>query len=161
MCLLDLLDGAGGEFVAKFVADISGMTFDPVPGDFVTGDCSIKSAPEVIIFNRFLILGAPTVTFPIPNPAGNTLTQVFGVGEEIHFTLFLQSSKCFNGSLEFHAIVGGGRGTAGKFTRMWAKLQDCCPAARTRIAMACAISVNGDFFHVRKKLNHESKQMAE
>ncbi len=144
----DFGDGFVGEEVAAFVAGVASVAFDPLPLHFVLCYGEVKGAPEVGVFDGLFGFGPPAVSFPTGQPTGDAAFQVGGVGEEFDVARFFEGAEGFDGGLKLHAVVGGGRFTTAEFAHVRAVCKGRRPAAGARIAVATAVGVDDDFFHV-------------
>src|SRR6202023_4347030 len=104
----------------------------------------IKPLPEVDVLDRLLVRGAPAVLLPAMDPAGDALTDILAVGVEIDGARLLQGFERRDRRHQLHAVVGGMRLAALQFLFDIAEFQDRAPAARTGIARASAVGVDGD-----------------
>src|SRR5215831_4699895 len=132
------------EFIGALVLRVAGMTFDPVPMHLVVAERLVETLPEIDIFYRFFIRGAPSVFLPAVDPHGNAVLEIFTVRVKVDGTWPFERFQGGNRGHQFHAIVGGVRFTAFEFLFVIAENEDGTPTAGARIAGACAVSVYGD-----------------
>src|ERR1700731_1668094 len=102
--------------------------------------------PEILIRNRLLATGAPTIHFPLMNPLVDPVLDIVGIGHNLYLAGFLQSTQPFDGSFEFHSIVGGLLFAAEDFALSRAIPQDARPTARAGIADTGAVRDELDLF---------------
>src|SRR5664280_2428854 len=105
-----------------------------------------KLSPQVIVFHRLALSGAPVVGLPPRQPFGNALAQVFGIGEKSDFAGLFERRQGREGRLEFHSIVRGGRFTPGEFAHVGTIAKQSSPTAWSGIAVTCPVSVDRYLF---------------
>src|ERR1041384_4759590 len=86
----DFLDLRSRKLVAALVVRMTGVSFKPIPGDAVPGGNVIQLAPQVIVLDGLALGSSPVVRLPNPQPSGNALAQVLGVGEKGYYAGLLK-----------------------------------------------------------------------
>src|SRR5258708_28415799 len=112
--------------------------------DLVRRARGVEALPQLDILPRLLVGGAPAVLLPAVDPLGDAVAHVDAVGEEAHAAGSLQRLQSLDGRHQLHAVVGGGRITAGEFAFAAPSLrlldaEDRAPASRSRISAPAAI----------------------
>src|SRR4051812_5640719 len=72
------------ESVCPLVLGMAGVAFYPVPFYLVTRRRPVELAPEVLVFHRLLVRGAPAAALPARDPLRDALHHVERVGVEPH-----------------------------------------------------------------------------
>src|SRR5258707_11909195 len=128
---------------------MAAVTPHPDPVDLVRRARGVEALPQLDILHRLLVGGAPAVLLPAMDPLGDAVTHVDAVGEKAHAARSLQRLQSLDGRHQLHAVVGGGRITAGEFAFAAPSLrlldaEDRAPAARSGISAAGAIGEDLD-----------------
>src|ERR1035441_7889305 len=93
--------------------------------------------------------------------------DILGVGDHLHFALFLERLQALDRRGEFHAVIGGVLLGVPDFLLQFVEAQDGGPTAGSGIAEAGAIGDKLNFFHgartgsVLKKASTRSRMAAE
>src|SRR5476649_2800911 len=125
-----------------------GVALEPVPGDLVARSLFVQRAPEVVIFHRLLRLGLPPIDLPAMNPGRDAVFDVIRVRVEIDQAGSLERGEGLDGSLEFHPVIRRRRDSAADFLGLSVTGQRRRPSAHAGVALASAVSMNDDVFHV-------------
>ena len=103
---LDRLCGGERELIASFVFGVSCMAFDPSGGDLVSLALFRKRLPEVLILHWFAACGSPALGNPVLQPHGESVGDIFAVGEEVNPGGLFEGLECCEDGSNFHALVG-------------------------------------------------------
>ena len=122
---------------------MTGMALNPVPVHLVMAERLVKPLPQVNVLDRLLIRRTPTVLFPAVNPGRDSVLEIFAVGMEVDRARALERFQRRDGSHQLHTIVRRMRLAAHEFLDVIAERENRAPAARSRIARAGTIRVNG------------------
>ncbi len=105
-----------------------------------------RAPPTDLVLDRLAIGGFPTAPLPVFHPAGNAVTDVGGIGIQIHLTFLIQCLKRANRRRQLHAIIGRFWLTPPEFLLHTAVSQQHPPAAGARIPAAGTIGIDFDGF---------------
>lgn len=135
---------AAGNFIAPVVIEVAGVTADVFPSDLRTIQI-IQQVPEVLVEDIFARRGFPAFIFPALNPFGDAVFNIFAVGVKGDWFGLTGIDKKFegsDGSLHFHAVVGGlGVCTSEFVTVAVGETDYYTPAARAWVAGTSAVCV--------------------
>src|ERR1035441_8294797 len=81
---------ARGEFVAAVVVGVVGVTLGPGPGSLMAVHLLVERLPQVLIDDRFFGGCKPALALPAVDPGGDAVLDILGVGDHLHFALFLE-----------------------------------------------------------------------
>jgi len=84
---------------------LSVVTFDPLPHDVEALRDSIQCFPKVLVLYRLSVRCTPAIVLPFGKPFLDALDQVDAIAVESNFVVWLNGSKRFNSSHDFHAII--------------------------------------------------------
>ena len=108
--------------------------------------------PEVHVEHGLLVALDPVALLPAGQPAFfHGVTDVFGIGVEVHLAGFAQGGEGRDDAAQFHAVVGGQAGAAHQLAagRAAHQAEDGGPAAPAGIAQAGTVRIDDDFLHDR------------
>src|SRR5258706_13070837 len=128
--------------VCAFVLRMPGVTAPPMPLSLMSGGELLELFPEVDVFHVLLVGRAPVAALPGMDPGGDPLLYIQGVGVDPHPTRPLQRLQRADDGHQLHAVVGGGRLPAAELLFLSLEAEDRTPAARPRIAAACAVRID-------------------
>src|SRR5438309_596251 len=143
-----------GERVGALVLRLSGVSFHPMPGDTVSSGDPVKLLPQIDVFHRLLVSGAPAPAFPVGQPLTDALLDVLRVGVHRHLARRLQRLERPDYGGEFHTVVGGIGFATEKFPLVPARFDQRTPSARARVALAGTVRINANDFSAARVFRH-------
>src|SRR6266540_3909961 len=143
-----------GERVGALVLRVSGVPFHPMPRDTVSSSDSVKLLPQIHVFHRLLVGGAPAPAFPVVQPLADAFLNVLRVGVHLNFARRLQKLERPDYGGELHTVVGGIGFATEKFPLVPARFDQCTPSARARVALAGTVRINTDDFSAALAFRH-------
>src|SRR5438105_7496350 len=96
-----------GEAVGPFVFRMARVPLHPVPFYRVARHRLVELAPEVLVFHRLLVRGAPAAALPAADPLRDSFHHVERVGVQAHPARTLERVERADHRGELHAVVGG------------------------------------------------------
>jgi len=128
------------QLITAVVVLVVGVPPGPGPMDLVAVSGLLQVHPQILIHHRFFRRGLPAIALPAMDPGSDAVFEVLGIGNHLHLAGLFKRAQTFNGSSEFHAVIGGmGIGTE-HFASMFPEAQYIRPTAWAGIAQASAIS---------------------
>ena len=130
-----------GDGVGAFVEGVAAMAFDVLPADMRAVQCC-QLLPQILVFYGGIVAGAPAVFLPAVDPACDAVDEVLTVG--VHGDVLCSAGllEAYNGSVQLHAIVGGGVDTSAEFADVGAIDHDGGPPSTPRVARTGSVSDN-------------------
>src|SRR6266850_1664875 len=133
---LNCWDSLVGQAIGPFVFGMARMPLYPVPFYRVARHCLLELAPQVLVFHRFLVRGAPAAALPAADPLRDALHHVERIGVQAHPARTLERVERADHRGELHPVVGGLRLAAPELLFRALGAQQGAPAAGARIAAA-------------------------
>src|SRR6266496_3472432 len=143
-----------GERVGALVLRVSGVSFHPMPRDTVSSGDPVKLPPQIHVFHRLLVGGAPAPAFPVVQPLADAFLNVLRVGVHLNFARRLQRLERPDYGGELHTVVGGIGFATEKFPIVPARFDQRTPSARARVALAGTVRINTDDFSAALAFRH-------
>ena len=75
---------------------VVGVTLGPGPSELVTLHLMVELFPEILVQDRLLRAGPPTISLPAVNPLGDPVLDVLGIRDDFDRTSFLQPAQALN-----------------------------------------------------------------
>src|SRR3954468_768364 len=126
--------------VSAFVFRVPCVSLHPMPLYLMFGGERVELFPQVDIFDRRPVGGAPAFALPVVDPLRDALLHVDRVGVEPHAARALQRLERADHREQLHAVVGRGRLAAPELLLFSLVAQDRAPAAGTGVAATSAIA---------------------
>ena len=154
-CFFDILDSFvssqvprfDGEFVDAVVDRVVGMAFDFDPRDLVPRGLLQETFPQIFVFDRLFGCRAPPFALPVVEPAFvEGADEVGAVGMEGDAAGLFERAQCFEGSRQFHAIIGGVWDSAAEDALVPAVLQHRRPATGAGVSGTATVGIDDDVF---------------
>src|SRR3954447_18750539 len=143
------------ESVCPLVLGMAGVALHPVPFYLVTRRCPVELAPEVLVFHRLLVRGAPAAALPARDPLRDALHHVERVGVEPHLARTLQGVERPDRRGELHPVVRGLGFAPPQLFLGPLGAQQRAPPAGTGVAAARAVAVDLDNFIGHASFGHD------
>ena len=136
-----------GEFVDAVVDRVVGVAFDFDPRDLVPRGLFQEVFPQIFVFDRLFGCCAPPFALPVVEPTFvEGAGEVGAVGMERDAAGLFERAQGFEGSRQFHAVIGGVWGSAAEDALVPAVFQHRRPAAGAGISGTATVCIDDDVF---------------
>ena len=107
----------------------------------------IQCLPQVDVFHRLPGGGFPALLLPVWQPLGNAVADVHRIRRQVDLAGLLEGAQRFDGSLQFHTVIGRIPGPTVQVTLAAGKAQQRSPTAGSGIPAAGAVGKDIHLLH--------------
>ena len=138
-----------GEFVDAVVDRVVGMAFDFDPRDLVPCGLLQEAFPQIFVFDRLFGCRAPPFALPVVEPSFvEGAGEVGAVGMEGDAAGLFECAQRFEGSRQFHAVIGGVWDSAAEDAFVPAIFQHRCPTTGAGVSGTATVGIDDDVFQI-------------